>query len=356
MEDNKYNICENITLKNMIETLEIDSKDLLTLHNITINNSVKEIDVKSEVSTEFILSVLDNLMLKIDNVMQSLFKNVTDYFATTRIVIESVVDYETKTPSIKELYKNLAKFYSLKKEIRWSEVYDRLKVPVMMGYSQKFIESIELIKNELIEVITGNIIYIKEFLKTMEHLLETNINGKLGFDKKTILDLRNKINELNIKTDTGNEALKKTTDTKIITDRKLLGEVVNSLDELEVVGKELVKLGDNFRMETLEELEELTDKANLVLNNIYEMIKEKKLEAIDKNSYDVLVKYTDVIARYTTVNGFIYYFYLQMCDMVNASIKILDLYVKDNTAIDKFIYAVTDTFKNLSNKLSKAFF
>jgi len=75
---------------------------------------------------------IDNIFYKVDKAFENSIKSIIDFFNTSNIFLDSVIEYKTKTPSITTLYKKRVDFIKLTNTTKFYKLVNK-KVPVMLG-------------------------------------------------------------------------------------------------------------------------------------------------------------------------------------------------------------------------------
>jgi len=285
---------------------------------------------------------IDKVFYKIDKSFQKGFKSIVDYFHTSNIVLDELIEYRTKTPNLGDLFKLKKKINEFKKDKKWYKISNK-KTPVMMGLAIKFTEAVRILdnlQNDAKEAY-NNLEKFNEMLTEVISDKVENINKHLDFTietkmKKATTDIQ--------------KQLAKVTDTKILTDRKPLRDVLDGFDDLEYDVNEIIKLGVVYNMEKLEDIYEINDKNNELLDSLYSNLSKTKTK-LSKDQLTKFVNYLDSVAKYITALGFLYYLYYQMVDMLIAAIKVIDLIGEEHGVVDNIAYGIKKGMAVISNAI-----
>ena len=285
---------------------------------------------------------LDKTLYKIDKAFTTGIKNVMSFFQTTNILIEDIMVYKTKTPSITNLHKLRPTLIRKSNELKFYKIEKR-KVPVLLGLKLTFKELYELLNSN-----SGYVKGLKDSMLRFELFLDNLIDSKKGsininVDKDEVSALHKNVDNINKSLDT-------VTNDKILKDRLELKKVVRDFRELISVTNDSLKLGSVYNMEKLEHIYELNERLNGKLELLYNVFKSKSGE-VSKDEIKQISSYIGSMAKMLTAVAFLFYLYYQLIDQLVAVIRILDLEETDTSIVDK----IGMTFKDSYNVLLNAF-
>jgi len=297
---------------------------MVLYQNREFNHNALEV---GEEAFEFI----DKVFYHIDKAFQKGFKAIVDYFHTTNIVVDELIEYRTKTPNLGDLYKLKKKIYEFKKEKKWYKISNK-KTPIMMGLALKFREVTDIL-DKLQKDAKEAYGDLNKFNESLTEIVSDKVEN---LTKHIDTSLENKVKKA---TDEIQKNLAKVTDTKVLVDRKPLKDVLDGFDDLEYNVNEIIKLGVIYNMEKLEDIYEINEKNSEILDSLYQTLSKTK-KALSKDQLTKFVNYLDSFAKYVTALGFLYYLYYQMVDMLIAAIKVIDLIGEDHNVIDNIAYGI----------------
>lgn len=295
-----------------------------------INNNIDLIinDVEVTVGKE---GAINDAFNYIDKKVESGVKGIIDYFGTSKIFINDIYTYKTKTPNII----NLSTMYNdLLKEINKGKKFHSIsnkKTPVILGFN--------ITLKDLTAILTTykkEPILLKDTLTNFDKVLDEILNTKVSNIDFTNIknlnkDLLKKIKDINTE-------INKVTVKTVVSDRQPIRKIVGNFEELKAVSQEGLQLGLNYTMEDLELIHELNEDIVAKLDIIYESFKKNK-DVIKKEDLDTFVIYIGTMAKYLTAVTFLFYLYYQLTNMITGVVKIITMSESEGTLgkVSKFI-------------------
>ena len=321
--------------------LDAETKSKNTLVKAVLYQNQKfDIEFKDNEPSEEVFEFIDKIFYKVDKAFQKGFKSIIDYFATTTIMLDDIIEYKTKTPSIKQLYSLWKDFRSISKEKPFYKISKR-KVPVMMGLDIKLNEVVNILKS--LEPEANNAEQtLKKFNKMLQTILDNSENEFMKNLDKNLLNTLTKAEEKI------NKKLKSVTNDNVLTDRKPLKEVVDNWDDMNNDISDTLKLGVTYSMQRLEDIYSIQQENIELLDALYKTFS-GKTDAVDKEALKVFIKYVDAGAKYITSLGFLYYLYYQLADMLVAIIKVIQVTKDDPNIADNVAYAIKAGYNTILN-------
>jgi len=285
---------------------------------------------------------IDNIFYKVDKAFENSIKSIIDFFNTSNIFLDSVIEYKTKTPSITTLYKKRVDFIKLTNTTKFYKLVNK-KVPVMLG--------LKITYKDLYNILDKNKSYINgiedamnRFNMYIDDILNSDKNKfKFSIDKSEIKALDKNVNFIN-------KDLDGVTSSKILKDRLPLTSVVKDFNDMKKVIDDTLVLGNVYKMEKLEEIYELNETIGNSLNVLYKAIKSKNVN-MTKQDIKQLSEYIGSMAKSITSIAFLFYLYYQLVDMLVATIKVIELSNDDKGVIDN----IASSIKNGYNILMSTF-
>lgn len=319
--------------------LDVETKRKNTfVKAILYQNKKFDVEFKDNMPSEEVFDFIDNIFYKIDKAFQKGFKSIIDYFATTTIMLDDIIDYRTKTPSIKQLYSLWSNFRTISKETPFYKLSKR-KVPVMMGLDIKLNGIVGMLKTLEKEANNAEATLVK-FNKMLQSIID-------GTESEMIKNLDQNLLNTFTKAETKiSKNLKSVTTNNVLTDRKPLKEVIDNWEDMNTVITETLKLGVTYNMQRLEDVFTAHEKNVKLLDVIYNTFSNKQ-DAVDKEALKIFIKYIDAGAKYITSLGFLYYLYYQLTDMLVAIIKVLQVSKENPNIADNVAYAIKSGYNTI---------
>lgn len=259
---------------------------------------------------------ITDIFIKIDNIIFKGVKYISDVIKTSKIEVDNVVTYSTKTPSIKLLVKQKKEVMAIlnSKDFDPSR-YSRVKVPGMTGLKITLLE-LANIEEGLSDIVLQSADVLEKSRREIYKLLETKIDD-LG---KNLPD-RSGIKERLTKAELIKENIALIMD-DTQKDMFTFFKLVKKFNNVPILIDKVLTLGEIYNIESLDNL---NDKVEII-------VKDAKLivDALNKSKY---VKKSDLLqvadfmksnAEYISGISLAYYFYFQLLEMtvnLNSAIK-----------------------------------
>jgi len=282
----------------------------------------------------------NKVFFNMDKAFEKSVKGIMNFFQTTNIFIEDLVDFRTKTPAITTLYKLKPNFVRNMGTVKFYNV-SKKKAPVILGLQISYRELKDILKNNSGYIKTLKV-EMEKFDKFLLDLIETKKEKlNINVDKTTLKILTVDVKKIN-------NDLDKVTGSKVLVDRKELGKLTKDFKDLKNVIDESLKLGLTYRMEELEDIYSINEEINTKLDILYNAVKGKKIN-VSKAELDTLAEYIGGVAKLTTAVAFLFYLYYQLIDMLIGAVKIVDISQEDHSAVDTVAKTIRDGWQLLTS-------
>jgi len=281
-----------------------------SIRNFTLVKSGKNIIADGSESFDTILNYISDVTEFIfDN-----YKSLLDWLATTEIVMDKVT-YKTRQNNIRFLQSLYKDNKDLSKKITFLEIKD-FKVPVITGLRcdlKTYVK--ELASHDYYNNLVDNLVFLKELAESM---IENNGYTK---DKQgnIFLDINNLNNRIKV-----NESLVKDikkslsviTDGKSISDTKPISKLVKSINEIEKVTEETIKIGRLYTVEKIEKINKYYKTTNEKVEEMLNLMEVSKDTNIthDGKSIAVLAKYVHSVAELLSFVSMKFFYYTLLVD------------------------------------------
>lgn len=285
-------------------------------------------------------SWFDKILIKVDRAFKNGINNILDYFHTTNVLIDDVIEYKTKTPNITDLYKLRVGFVKLRQNVEWRKIANR-KAPVTMGLVLSLPEVVAIADKHM-EFVANYKNVFKEFNKIVDSILDSKVGHiKIKVDE-------GQLNKIKKENDGANKSLATVTSSKVLVDRKPINKLVSGYDEFNTVINNVLVLGKTYNIETLEDIEKRVGSITAKLDSLHSALKNNKAN-MDKKDLKKLTEYLDIMANFVTSSAFLHYTYFQLLDMTIAVIKIMQTTEEDHTIVDNVAFGIRYGYKTMYN-------
>jgi hypothetical protein len=261
-------------------------------------------------------SLLTDTLDGLSNLIYKGIFGLRDMILNTSIIVDGVKQYTTTTPSVKNMQSisHNVKVVIKKDELNISKIYNT-PAPVTLG--------LNISLEDMYKGITDITIYtvdLVDTLKTLEDFLEDIMSSKIE-DIKNALPRDNKLSKLDKTNKDILKVLNTFTNTKVMTDRKPVKDLISKVNTLPNLINDALKLGKNYKIETLQDIHELTLNVSEMTTTVLKTLNVK--DNIDKDTLYKLSNYLKLVAENITMVSFTYYSYYQLLDMLVGVSKIV---------------------------------
>jgi len=285
-------------------------------------------------------SLLTDTLDGLSNLIYKGIFGLRDMILNTSIIVDGVKQYTTTTPSVKNMQSisHNVKVVIKKDELNISKIYNT-PAPVTLG--------LNISLEDMYKGITDITIYtvdLVDTLKTLEDFLEDIMSSKIE-DIKNALPRDNKLSKLDKTNKDILKVLNTFTNTKVMTDRKPVKDLISKVNTLPNLINDALKLGKNYKIETLQDIHELTLNVSEMTTTVLKTLNVK--DNLDKDTLYKLSNYLKLVAENITMVSFTYYSYYQLLDMlVGVSKIVINTKPIENTIKNKEL-SFTDNVLNM---------